>query len=305
MLTAWTRRGDNLAASSEAAVTQASFNGLPKDETGRMDMATKVLVNACAGKMGRRILALLLEDPDLELAGAREAAGHPALGSDAGQLVGKGNLGVQVVAPGVALPRDLEVAIDFSAPPATLELAEALGPKGIPMVSGTTGFTDAELGKLSERLEGVAYVLAPNMSVGVNVLFKLAHDVTRILGEGFDIEIVEAHHRFKADAPSGTALRLGEEVARAREVALSEKACYGREGRCGARSSGEVGILAVRAGDIVGEHTVLFGGLGERIELVHRAHTRDNFAMGALRAAKWVTGQGAGKYDMMDVLGLR
>jgi len=129
--------------------------------------------------------------------------------------------------------------------------------------------------------------------------------VTRILGEDFDVEIVEAHHRFKADAPSGTALRLGEEVARGREVALSEKACYGREGRCGARPSGEVGILAVRAGDIVGEHTVLFGGLGERIELVHKAHTRDNFAMGALRAAKWVTDKPAGRYDMMDVLGLR
>ena len=266
---------------------------------------TKVLVNACAGKMGRRILALLLEDADLELVGAREMEGHPALGTDAGQLVGKGDLGVPVLASGQELPRDMDVAIDFSAPPATLELAKALGAKKIPLVSGTTGFTDQELGELSEHLEGVAFVLAPNMSVGVNVLFKLAHDVTRILGESFDIEIVEAHHRFKADAPSGTALRLGEEVARAREVALSEKACYGREGRCGARSPGEVGILAVRAGDIVGEHTVLFGGLGERIELVHKAHTRDNFAMGALRAAKWVTGQPAGKYDMMDVLGLR
>ena len=268
-------------------------------------MPIKVLVNACAGKMGRRILALLLEDADLELAGAWEAAGHPALGTDAGQLVGKGDLGVPVVAAGEELPEGADVAIDFSAPQATLDLAKALGAKKIPMVSGTTGFTDSELSALSESLEGVPFVLAPNMSVGVNVLFKLAHDVTRILGESFDIEIVEAHHRFKADAPSGTALRLGEEVARAREVALSEKACYGREGRCGARSSGEVGILAVRAGDIVGEHTVIFGGLGERIELVHKAHTRDNFAMGALRAAKWVTGRPAGKYDMMDVLGLR
>ena len=268
-------------------------------------MAKKVLVNAGAGKMGRRVLSLLLEDTDLALVGVREAVGHPAVGTDAGQLVGRGNLGVQVVSAGEEVSEETDVAIDFSAPQATLELARVLGRKKIPMVSGTTGFTDAELEQLSEHMKGVAFVLAPNMSVGVNVLFKLAHDVTRILGEGFDVEIVEAHHRFKADAPSGTALRLGQEVARAREVALTEKACYGREGRCGARPSGEVGILAVRAGDIVGEHTVIFGGMGERIELVHKAHTRDNFAMGALRAAKWVTDQPAGRYDMMDVLGLR
>ena len=268
-------------------------------------MATRVLVNAGGGKMGRRVLALLLEDPDLDLAGVREMEGHPAVGSDAGLLVGKGDLGVAVAGAGEALPEGVDVAIDFSAPQATLELAGELGRKGIPLVSGTTGFTDPERDELSGRMKGVAFVLAPNMSVGVNVLFKLAHDVTRILGEGFDIEIVEAHHRFKADAPSGTALRLGREVARARQVSLAEKARYGREGRCGARSPDEVGILAVRAGDIVGEHTVIFGGLGERIELVHKAHTRDNFALGALRAAKWVTGQPPGMYDMMDVLGLR
>lgn len=268
-------------------------------------MSTAVLVNACAGKMGRRVLALLLEDGELSLVDARETPGHAAVGTDAGQLAGRGDLGVRVVAAGTGIPEGVDVAIDFSTPQATLQLAEALGSRKIPMVSGTTGFTDSEQKELSEHMKGVPFVLAPNMSVGVNVLFKITHDVTRILGEGFDIEIVEAHHRFKADAPSGTALRLGEEVARARRVALREKACYGREGRCGARSSDEVGILAVRAGDIVGEHTVIFGGLGERVELVHKAHTRDNFAMGALRAAKWVTRQPAGRYDMMDVLGLR
>lgn len=268
-------------------------------------MTTRVLVNAGAGKMGRRILSLLLEDAELSLAAVREAKGHPTVGSDAGQLVGKGDLGVPVAAAGEPLPEGLDVAIDFSAPAATLALAEQLGPRRIPLVAGTTGFTDSEREELSEKMKGVAFVLAPNMSVGVNVLFKLAYDVTRILGEAYDIEIVEAHHRFKADAPSGTALRLGAEVARAREVALPEKAIYGRQGRCGARKADEVGILAVRAGDIVGEHTVVFGGVGERIELVHKAHTRDNFALGALRAAKWVTGQPAGMYDMMDVLGLR
>jgi 4-hydroxy-tetrahydrodipicolinate reductase len=255
--------------------------------------------------MGRRVLALLLEEPDLCLAGAREAPGHPAVGTDAGQLVGRGDLGVQVAAAGTGLPGGVDVAIDFSAPQATLGLADVLGRRGIPLVCGTTGFTGPELDQLSERMKGVPFVLAPNMSVGVNVLFKLVHDAACILGEGFDVEIVEAHHRFKADAPSGTALRLGQEVARARRVSLEETACYGRQGRCGARKSGEVGILAVRAGDIVGEHTVVFGGLGERVELAHKAHTRDNFAMGALRAAKWVRGQPAGRYDMMDVLGLR
>jgi len=255
--------------------------------------------------MGRRILSLLLGDPELELAGVREAAGHPAVGTDAGGLAGRGDLGVEVVGAGKELPAGVDVAIDFSAPPATMELAKETGRAGIPIVIGTTGFTAPEREQLSGHLKGIAWVLAPNMSVGVNVLFKLAYDVTRVMGEGYDIEIVEAHHRFKADAPSGTALRLGEEVARAREVVLSEKARYGRQGRCGARTPDEVGILAVRAGDIVGEHTVIFGGMGERIELVHRAHTRDNFALGALRAAKWVTRQPAGMYDMMDVLGLR
>ncbi len=268
-------------------------------------MAAKVMVHAGAGKMGRRVLTLLLEDPDLQLVGVREAAGHPAVGQDAGQLVGKQDLGITVSSAGEALPKAVDVVIDFSAPSATLDLAEVLGKEKIPLVSGTTGFTEPERERLSECMKGLPFVLAPNMSVGVNVLFRLAHDVTRILGEGFDVEIVETHHRFKADAPSGTALRLGEEIARAREVALSEKACYGREGRCGARRADEVGILAVRAGDVVGEHTVIYGGMGERIELVHKAHTRDNFAMGALRAAKWVTGQPAGMYDMMDVLGLR
>jgi 4-hydroxy-tetrahydrodipicolinate reductase len=266
---------------------------------------TRVLVNAGAGKMGRRVISLLLEDAELSLAGVREVEGHPAVGSDAGQLVGENDLGVPVVAAGGAIEEGVDVAIDFSAPAATLALAEQLGQGKIPLVSGTTGLTDSERAQLSGHMKGVACVLAPNMSMGVNVLFKLAHDVTRILGETYDIEIVEAHHRFKADAPSGTALRLGEEVARAREVSLKEKATYGREGRCGARTADEVAILAVRAGDIVGEHTVIFGGLGERIELVHKAHTRDNFALGALRAAKWVTGQPAGMYDMMDVLGIR
>ena len=268
-------------------------------------MAIRVLVNGGGGRMGQRILSLLLEDPDLALAGVREAPDHPAQGRDAGCLVGREPLGVPVVRGLDQLGDRPDVAIDFTVPVATLALLEDMGAEPIPLVSGTTGFTEPEKRTLVERLRSVPWVLAPNMSVGVNVLFKLVEETARILGEGFDAEIVEAHHRFKADAPSGTALRLAEGIARARGLRLSEQARFGRQGSPGPRTPQEVGLLAVRAGDIVGEHTVIFGGIGERLELVHRAHTRDNFALGALRAARWVVGQAPGMYDMMDVLGLR
>ena len=268
-------------------------------------MAIKVLINAGAGRMGRRILALLLEDSELSLAGVREMAGHPSQGQDAGTLIGTSELGVKVIFGQEEPAIEPEVVIDFSMPKATIEIARVAAERKWPLVIGTTGLSEAEKHKLQQYQEGLPWVLAPNMSVGVNLLFKLAADVTRILGDSFDIDIVEAHHRFKADAPSGTAVRLGEEIARARGVELTDKACYGRQGRPGARPADEIGILAVRAGDIVGEHTVIFGSLGERIELVHKAHTRDNFALGALRAAKWIIRQPPGLYDMMDVLGLR
>ena len=268
-------------------------------------MAISVLINGGAGRMGRRILSLLLEDPELSLAGVLEAEGHPLQGKDAGSLVGKPDLGVPVVAGFDELRKEPDAVIDFTLPPVTLALAEEIGRRKKSVVIGTTGLTKEERERLSDLLKDSACVQAPNMSVGVNVLFKVAADVARTLGAAYDVEIVEAHHRFKADAPSGTALRLAEGIAEARGIDLAEKARYGREGRPGERDSEEVGILAVRAGDIVGEHTVVFGGIGERLELVHKAHTRDNFALGALRAVKWVAGKPAGMYDMMDVLGLR
>ena len=268
-------------------------------------MAISVLINGGAGRMGKRILSLLLEDPELSLAGVLEAEGHPLLGQDAGSLVGKPDLCAPITASVEGLEKEPDAVIDFTLPAVTLGLAEAIGQKNKPMVIGTTGLSKEEKERLSGFLKGTACVLAPNMSVGVNVLFKVAADVARTLGAAYDVEIVEAHHRFKADAPSGTALRLAEGIAEARGIDLAEKARYGREGRPGERDPEEVGILAVRAGDIVGEHTVLFGGIGERLELVHRAHTRDNFALGALRAVKWVVGKPPGMYDMMDVLGLR
>lgn len=255
--------------------------------------------------MGRRIVALASEDPDLSVVGAVEAAGHRVLGQDAGALTGARFLGVRVVASLSELESDFDALVDFTTPAATLAMAAEAGERKKPMVIGTTGFSEAERKSLVDRLRDVPAVVAPNMSVAVNVLFRIAADVARFLGDGYDVEIVETHHRLKADAPSGTALRLAEGIAREKGVNLASAARYGRHGRPGPRTSEEIGILAARAGDIVGEHTVLFAGPGERLELVHRAHTRDNFALGALRAVKWVVCQPAGLYDMTDVLGLR
>ncbi|MEW6439651.1 MAG: 4-hydroxy-tetrahydrodipicolinate reductase [bacterium] len=268
-------------------------------------MAIRVVVNGGAGRMGGRVLAHLLEDPELLLVGVREFSGHPAQGLDAGRVAGKEDLGVRVVAHLSGVGSEIDAVVDFSLPAATIELAGEVAARKAALVTGTTGLGGEERQALMDLAREVPCVLAPNMSVGVNLLFKIAADVARTLGDGYDVEIVEAHHRFKVDAPSGTAVRLAHEIARARGVPLDENACYGREGKPGPRKPDEIGILAVRAGDIVGEHTVLFGGLGERLELVHRAHTRDNFALGALRALKWVVKQPAGLYDMMDVLGLR
>jgi 4-hydroxy-tetrahydrodipicolinate reductase len=268
-------------------------------------MPVKILINGGGGRMGQRILSFLLDDPDLCLAGVREAPDHPAQGKDAGSLVGRGTLGVPVVDRLDRLPARPDVVIDFTVPAATFALVADMGNEKIPLVSGTTGLSDEQKKRLAAELGPVPWVLAPNMSVGVNVLFKLVEEAARILGGGYDVEIVEAHHRFKADAPSGTALRLAEGIARSRGIRLADQVRYGREGKPGPRTPDEIGILAMRAGDIVGEHTVTFGGIGERLELVHKAHTRDNFALGSLRAAKWVVGRPAGMYDMMDVLGLR
>jgi 4-hydroxy-tetrahydrodipicolinate reductase len=268
-------------------------------------MATKVVINGAAGRMGRRIVALLFQDNELELSGAIEAKGHGELGKDAGILAGIGEIKIAVVDSLAKVKRDFDVVVDFSQPAATMEIAREVAQGRKAMVVGTTGLTEGERANLQKMLTPVPCVMAPNMSVGVNVLFRIAEEVAHILGKGFDVEILEAHHRLKADAPSGTALRLAEVISRVHGLDLAKQARYGRQGRPGPRTPEEIGILAVRAGDIVGEHSVIFGGIGERLELTHRAHTRDNFAMGALRAAKWVVTQPPGFYDMMDVLGLR
>ena len=236
--------------------------------------------------------------------GAVERKGHAAVGEDAGEVAGCGRLGVPVT-DDLTIADGAEVLIDFTTPDATLAHLEVMAARRKAMVIGTTGFSPDQLAELRTRARPIPCVFSPNMSVGVNVMLKVLADMARTLGEEYDIEILEAHHRLKKDAPSGTALKMAQVLAKAMGRDLDAVAAYGRKGMIGKRKRGEIGIQVIRAGDIVGDHTVLFGGMGERIELTHRAQSRDTFARGALRAARWVVKQPAGLYDMQDVLGLK
>lgn len=261
----------------------------------------RIAVNGAAGRMGRRLVALIQETEGLALAAALEFSGSEHLGADAGLLAGVGELGIKLAA---TLPtKGVNVLIDFSLPAGTAARVPEAAAAGVAMVIGTTGLDEATTKLVAEAAREVAVVHAANMSVGVNVLLKTAADLARALGPAYDVEIIEAHHRFKKDAPSGTALALARSIAEATGRDLADDACYGREGTC-PRKEGEIGIHAVRAGDIVGEHTIIYGALGERIELRHVASTRDTFVRGALRAAQWVAGKPAGLYSMQNVLGL-
>jgi 4-hydroxy-tetrahydrodipicolinate reductase len=265
----------------------------------------KIAVCGAAGRMGGRIIVAVNEAEGVELTGALERPGHPMLGLDAGMLAGTGPLGVKVVDDINTVVEGCDVMIDFTTPKVSLKNLEVCGLKKKAIVIGSTGFTSEERTLAKELAKDIPVVLAPNMSVGVNVCFKVLADVARILGEDFDVEIVEAHHRLKKDAPSGTAVRMGEVVAEALGRDYRQVANCHREGITGERTREEIGMQTIRGGDIVGEHTVYFIGQGERIELTHRAHTRDMFSRGSVRAAKWVVSQQPGLYDMQDVLGLR
>jgi 4-hydroxy-tetrahydrodipicolinate reductase len=266
----------------------------------------KTIVAGAAGRMGGRIMMAVQNSPDLELSGAFERPDHPALGQDAGVAAALGNLGVILKGSlAEAAESGGEVIIDFTQPAATLANMETAAQNGLAMVAGTTGLAPDQLDRAGELSRDMRLVMAPNMSVGVNLLFKIVGDVARILGPGYDLEIIEAHHRLKKDAPSGTAVRLAEVLAEAMGRDINQTGVYGRQGIVGERTADEIGVLAVRAGDIVGEHTVMYGGIGERIEITHRAHSRDTFVQGAVRAAAWVVKQPAGLYDMQDVLGLK
>ena len=265
----------------------------------------RVIVAGAAGRMGQRIIHMIQEDPEVELAGAFERPDHPRVGSDGGQTAGEGEMGVPIVGAFQDVVDAGDVLIDFTAPQATLDNLGTAVQKGLAMVIGTTGLTGDMLREAEDLARQIRCVMAPNMSVGVNVMFKIAGEMARILGDDYDMEILETHHPLKKDAPSGTAVHLARILADAVGRDLEKVAVYERKGIIGERRREEIGIQTWRAGDITGEHTIMFGGTGERLELIHRAHNRDNFAGGAVRAAVWITRQAIGLYDMQDVLGLR
>jgi 4-hydroxy-tetrahydrodipicolinate reductase len=265
----------------------------------------KAIIAGAAGRMGARIISTILQSEGISLAGAFEHPDSDSVNKDAGLLAGAGKTGVNIAGSLDDVIDKGDVVIDFTAPQATLENIRTVSSRGISMVIGTTGLSGDILKEVEAFAKTIRCVLAPNMSVGVNVMFRIASEMAEILGKDYDIEVLEAHHKLKKDAPSGTAVRLAQVLADATGRDLEEKAVYERKGIIGERKEGEIGIQTLRAGDITGEHTVMFGGTGERLELIHRAHNRDNFARGAVRAAKWIVDKPVGLYDMQDVLGIK
>ena len=253
--------------------------------------------------MGRMLIAFAARDGAHKLVGAVEARGIAAVGKDAGDIAGVGALGIKITDDYAAIVRPDTVTLDFTTAAASMEHLEAAVKAGGAVVIGSTGFSAEQEKRAKEIAPRIRAVIAPNMSVGVNVLMKIAAEVAAILPD-FDAEVIEIHHRTKVDAPSGTALGLGREIAAARGQELAGHAVYGREGITGVRPTDQIGVLAIRAGDAVGDHTVIFGGQGERLELIHRAQSRESLARGALRAAAWLEHQKPGLYSMRDVLGL-
>ncbi len=265
----------------------------------------KAVVTGAGGRMGSRIVNVLSGSQGIVLGGAVERSGHALLGQDAGGPAGIAPTGVPFTDDLAAALAAGDVLIDFTSPEASLAHLRACAKAGKAAVIGTTGLGKEQLDEAAAFARKVPCVVSPNMSIGVNLCFKVLAEIARTIGEDYDMEIVEAHHRMKKDAPSGTALKMAQVLARAVNRDLDAVGVYARKGMIGERSKQEIGIQTVRAGDIVGEHTVLFAGTGERIELTHRAHSRDTFAAGAVRAAKWVFGKAPGQYDMQDVLGLK
>ena len=266
---------------------------------------TKAIVAGAAGRMGGRIIHMVRQSQEVTLVAAFEHPDHPSVGQDVGQVVGLGEVGIKINGSLKDIVDSGDVIIDLTSPRATLDNIRIAAAHGLSMVIGTTGITGDALKEVKDLAKGIRCVMAPNMSVGVNVMFRIAGEMARILGNDYDMEILEVHHRLKKDAPSGTAMRLAQILAEAVDRDLEKVAVYERKGMIGERTDNEIGIQTWRAGDITGEHTVMFGGIGERLELIHRAHNRDNFARGAVRAAAWVVKQPVGLYDMQDVLGLK
>jgi 4-hydroxy-tetrahydrodipicolinate reductase len=266
---------------------------------------TKIAVVGVAGRMGRTLVEAVNEANGLSLGAATERPGSSFIGLDAGELAGVGKLGVSIAEGLEQVLDDFDVVIDFTAPQATLDHLQICRKAGKRMVIGTTGLNEAEKKTLQEAAEEIGVVFAPNMSVGVNLCFKLLEIAARVMGDEADIEIIEAHHRHKVDAPSGTALRMGEVVADTLGRDLKRCAVYGREGQTGARERQTIGFETIRAGDVVGEHSVWFAMDGERVEVTHKASSRMTFARGAARAAGWIAAKEKGLFDMQDVLELK
>lgn len=265
----------------------------------------KLTIIGAAGRMGCALIRCIERSDDLQLAGAVDWKDAPVIGDDAGTVAGCASQDIAISADLDAALAGADAAIDFSAREALAGNLERVAGRGIPLVIGTTGLDDGMLKAVEQAAGKIPVVLAANMSTGINVLLELTRQAAAILGMDYDIEIVETHHRHKKDAPSGTALALADAAAEGRNQNLRSVMVHGREGMVGARPAGEIGMHALRAGDVVGEHTIHLAADGERIELTHRASNREAFALGALRAARWLIDQPAGRYDMRDVLGLR
>lgn len=265
----------------------------------------RIAVAGAGGRMGRRICALASEYEGIKVVGAFEKSGHPVVGADAGEAAGIGRLDVKVSGDVSDVLGQADVIVEFTTPEATLSSIRAASDAGKAMVIGTTGLKGEDVREIERLAAKIPCVMASNMSLGVNLLLRVLGDIASALGDDYDVEIIEAHHRHKKDAPSGTALMMARAVASALGRDLEKSAVYARHGMVGERTRKEIGIQAIRAGDIVGEHAVVFGGMGERIEVHHKVSNRDTFARGALRAALWVKGKSPGLYDMQDVLGLK
>ncbi|MCG8085920.1 MAG: 4-hydroxy-tetrahydrodipicolinate reductase [Candidatus Thiodiazotropha taylori] len=266
---------------------------------------TRVAVVGAAGRMGKSLVQAVHETDGLTLGAATERAESGLIGRDAGELAGLGSFGLALVDDLAKVVDEFDVVIDFTTPAATLKHLQICKDAGKQMVIGTTGLSDSDKAALAEAGEKIGIVFAPNMSVGVNLCFKLLEVAAKVMGDEADIEIIEAHHRHKVDAPSGTALRMGEVIADTLGRDLNSCAVYGREGNTGARDSKTIGFETIRAGDVVGEHSVWFAMEGERVEIAHKASSRMNFARGAVRASKWIGSKSNGLFDMQDVLSLR
>lgn len=264
-----------------------------------------LIVSGASGRMGSRVISLSRDSEEIKITGALERKDHKDSGKDIGDVIGIGAIGIRIEDNIKKITEKADVLVDFSSPSATIECLKSLSGRPMPVVIGTTGFSKDEVEYIRLYAQNRPCVFAPNMSVGVNLLLKILSDIAAVTRDDYDIEIVEAHHRLKKDAPSGTAMKMAQVIASSLNRNLEETAVYARRGLIGERTRKEIGIQTIRAGDIVGEHTVIFGGLGERIEITHKASSRDTFARGALKAALWVRKQTPGLYDMQDVLGLK